>query len=61
MARRSPAAPTPPAAQFTATGSSEMPMIVITVPVTSGGKNRSSRPHSGDSAIISSPETITAP
>src|SRR5215831_8636713 len=54
-------APTPPAAQFAATGSSDTPMIVITVPVTSGGKNRNSLPHNGDSTITSSPETITAP
>ena len=35
--------PTPPPAQRIATGSSEMPMTVMTDPVTTGGKKRSRR------------------
>lgn len=53
--------PAPPATQLPATGSSETPMIRMTVPVTSGGKKRSSRPKTGASSIIASPATITAP
>ncbi len=54
-------APAPPAAQLPATGSSETPMIRITVPVTSGGKKRSSRPKTGASSMMASPATITEP
>lgn len=54
-------APTPPAAQLPATGSSETPMIRMTVPVTSGGKKRSSLPKTGASNTIASPATITEP
>lgn len=53
--------PAPPAAHLPATGSSDTPMIRITVPVTSGGKNRSSRPKTGASSTIARPATMTAP
>ncbi|SCE39679.1 hypothetical protein GA0115235_118311 [Streptomyces sp. DpondAA-F4a] len=36
-------------------------MTRITVPVTSGGKKRSSRPNTGASSTIASPATITEP
>lgn len=36
-------------------------MIRITVPVTSGGKKRSSFPKTGASSMIASPATITEP
>ena len=39
--------PAPPPAQRIATGSSEMPITVITVPVTTSGKKRSSRVNTG--------------
>ncbi len=54
-------APWPPAAQLPATGIRETPMIRMTVPVTSGGKNRSSFPKTGASRMIASPATITEP
>ncbi len=54
-------APAPPATQLPATGIRERPMMRITVPVTSGGKNRSSFPKTGASRIIATPETITEP
>src|SRR6478609_8998590 len=50
-------APTPPAAQFIATGSNEIPITVITDPVTTGGKNRSNP----DNTNPSSPATRIAP
>ena len=37
------------------------PMIVITVPVTTGGKNRISRLKNGATKNVNSPATITAP
>lgn len=55
------AEPAPPATQLPATGSSEMPMIRMTVPVTSGGKKRNSLPNRGASSMIASPATITDP
>ena len=54
-------APVPPAAQFMATGSSDAPISVITVPVTTGGNSTSSRLKKGDSTTPSTPATITAP
>ncbi len=54
-------APTPPPAQPAATGISDRPMIKITVPVTSGGKNRSSLANTGASRIMNRPQEITAP
>ena len=44
-----------------ATGSSAMPMMVITVPVTTGGKNRISLAKYGAMKKVNSPATITAP
>ena len=38
-----------------------MPMIVITVPVTTGGKNRISRLKKGAIKKVASPATSTAP
>ena len=51
----------PPTTSSAATGSSAMPMIVITVPVTTGGKNRISRLKNGATRNVNSPATITAP
>lgn len=48
-------------AQLPATGSSETPMIRMTVPVTSGGKKRSSKPKTGANSMIARPATITDP
>ena len=53
--------PAPPAASAAATGSSAMPMMVITVPVTTGGKNRISLEKNGAMRKVNSPATITAP
>ena len=53
--------PAPPAASAAATGSSAMPMIVITEPVTTGGKNRISLEKNGAMRKVNSPATITAP
>lgn len=55
------AEPTPPATRLPSTGSSEIPMVRITVPVTSGGKKRSSLPKTGASSMIARPATITEP
>ena len=51
----------PPPAQPAATGISDSPMIKITVPVTSGGKNLSSLANTGASSIMKMPEAITEP
>ena len=51
----------PPPAQPAATGISDRPMIKITVPVTSGGKNLSSLANTGASNIMKMPEAITDP
>lgn len=51
----------PPPAQRMATGSSEMPMMVITVPVTTSGKNRSSRVKTGAIRNPARPEISRAP
>ena len=53
--------PEPPAAQSAALGSSVSPMIRMTSPVTSGGKNRSSLAKYGASSAMARPDTITAP
>ena len=44
-----------------ATGSSAMPMMRMTVPVTTGGKKRSSFAKYGAIRNVNSPATITAP
>ena len=49
------------AASAAATGSSAMPMIVITEPVTTGGKNRISLEKYGAMRKVKRPATITAP
>jgi hypothetical protein len=51
----------PPTASAAATGSSAMPMIVITDPVTTGGKKRMRRLKYGAMAKVNSPATMTAP
>jgi len=53
--------PAPPAASAAATGSSAMPMMVITEPVTTGGKNRISLEKNGAMRKVKIPATITAP
>ena len=58
---KSGAAGLPPPAQRIATGSSETPMMVITVPVTTGGKKRSSREKKGAAITVKIPAAITAP
>ena len=52
---------TPPAAQRMATGSSEIPMTVMTTPVTTSGKKRSSRVKTGAISRPSRPATSSAP
>ena len=52
---------TPPAAHCIATGINDTPMMVITEPVTTGGKNRSSLLKYGAANTVSTPATITAP
>ena len=51
----------PPPTQFAATPNSDSPMIRMTVPVTSGGKNRTSLANSGASSIMKMPAAITDP
>ena len=53
--------PAPPPAQPNDTGSSEIPMTVITTPVTTGGKRCSSRLNTGASRKPTTPATMTAP
>ena len=53
--------PAPPAAQRMATGSSEMPMTVITDPVTTGGKKCSRRANTPDSRNPARPAIRTEP
>jgi len=53
--------PEPPPAQPAATDINDKPMIKITVPVTRGGKNRSSLEKTGASNIMNSPQAITDP
>ncbi len=50
-----------PIAQPAATGSSESPIEVITVPVTTGGKNRSTIANSGTRKMPITDDAITAP
>ena len=50
-----------PSAQRMATGSREIPMTVITVPVTTGGKNRSSLVKNGEIRKAMAPATMRAP
>ena len=52
---------TPPPAHRIATGSSEMPMTVMTDPVTTGGKKRSRRLNTPDSRKPITPATRIAP
>lgn len=61
MAPKSAAVLSPPWAQETGTGIRVMPMRVMTTPVTSGGKNRSSLPKNGPTARQNTPATSTAP
>lgn len=61
MAPKSSAVASPPWAQPTGTGIRVTPMRVMTTPVTSGGKKRSSRPKNGPTARQKTPATITAP
>ena len=56
-----PAVPAPPPAQPTAMRVRAMPIMVRMVPVTTGGKNRISRPTKGTSASPNRPAAITAP
>ena len=51
----------PPPTQFAATPNSDNPMIRITVPVTSGGKNRTNCAKKGASTIMKMPQAITEP
>jgi len=53
--------PAPPTASAAATGSSAMPMMVMTDPVTTGGKNRMSLLKYGAMSSVKSPATMTAP
>ena len=50
-----------PTASAAATGSSAMPMIVMTMPVTTGGKNRISLAKYGATKNVNSPATMTEP
>ncbi len=47
--------------QLAATPNSDSPMIRITVPVTSGGKNRTSWAKNGANRIMNRPQAITEP
>ncbi len=58
---KSGAAGLPPPAHSTATGIRVTPIVVMTVPITSGGKNRNKRLNSGLAIIVTMPDTITAP
>ena len=51
----------PPPNQPAATLISEIPMIKMIVPVTSGGKNLMSRPTMGATSIMNRPHAITEP
>lgn len=50
-----------PSAHRIATGSSDTPMTVMTVPVTTGGKNRSSLVKNGAISSAMAPATMSAP
>ena len=51
----------PPPTQLAATPNSDSPIIRMTVPVTSGGKNRTSFAKNGASTIMNTPQAITDP
>ncbi|MNC53313.1 hypothetical protein D3C75_1027100 [compost metagenome] len=51
----------PPPSQMAAAGISEIPMMVIRLPITTGGKKRSSRLNSGARPMVMAPAAITAP
>ena len=51
----------PPPAQFTATGNSDKPIEVMTVPVTSGGKKRTTLDMKGAMIIPKKPAAMVAP
>jgi hypothetical protein len=51
----------PPPASWAATDSSTMPMMVMTVPVTTGGNSRISRAKKGATRKVKIPATMTAP
>ncbi|MNP04886.1 hypothetical protein D3C76_968220 [compost metagenome] len=51
----------PPPNQIAAAGISEMPIMVIRLPITTGGKNRSRRLNTGARAMVIAPAAITAP
>ncbi len=51
----------PPSAQLAATGNSERPIRVITVPLTTGGKKRFSRPKYGAAKNAATPATRMPP
>jgi hypothetical protein len=53
--------PAPPAASAAATGSRAIPIMRITEPVTTGGKNRISLEKYGAIRKVNSPATMTAP
>ena len=57
----SPAVGPRPAIQFTPTGIRLIPVAVITVPVTTGGKSLTIRPTKGASKMVMSPATMMAP
>ena len=48
------------AAQMAAAGINEMPMMVIRLPITTGGKKRSSRLVTGAASAVMAPPAITA-
>ena len=50
-----------PRIQRSATGNSDIPMIVMMQPVTTGGKNRTTPANTGEMRKPNSPATITAP
>ena len=51
----------PPPTQLAATPNSDNPMIRMTVPVTNGGKNRTSFAKNGASTIMKMPQAMTDP
>ena len=53
--------PTPPPIQLTATGMRLIPMIVIIVPVTTGGKSRIKRLKNGATKKVKIPAMMMAP
>ena len=51
----------PPPIQFTATGRRVIPIIVMIVPVTTGGKNRMNRLKNGAIKKVNKPAMMIAP